>query len=140
MTRNQKHAFRKKARRHLPALVAAQGGVCRYCRNPIVAVATLDPEAIIHRDETWVEWREGETGLTRRVMAATVDHVRFIRSGGSNDPSNLVAACLYCNGCRNRTPSPKPLAERCVCPKCGGPKPPRRRKCDGCRRGEPPLI
>jgi hypothetical protein len=59
-------------RRHLPpaarfAVLERDGFRCRYC---------------------------GNTAAHSRL---TVDHVLSVRNGGSDDPSNLVTACIDCN-------------------------------------------
>jgi 5-methylcytosine-specific restriction endonuclease McrA len=37
-------------------------------------------------------------------IISTLDHVIPVRDGGTNDPSNLIAACWYCNSARGARP------------------------------------
>ena len=50
-------------------------------------------KAILERDHYRCQLR-GERCTSR---ATTVDHVVPVRHGGTNDPSNLLAACSWCN-------------------------------------------
>ncbi|MCE2723588.1 MAG: HNH endonuclease [bacterium] len=53
------------------------------------------------------------TGLTpkqARPLQCTAEHLEPKSNGGSNNPSNIVAACRYCNQLRHRykrVPSPE---------------------------------
>jgi 5-methylcytosine-specific restriction endonuclease McrA len=51
-------------------LVESQGGKCCYCKRPFT-----------------------NTGLRR----ATIEHKKARMDGGSNELSNLAAACFHCN-------------------------------------------
>jgi hypothetical protein len=48
-------------------------------------------------------------GGTAPDVALTVDHVTPVALGGSDDPSNLVAACRDCNSGKSATPPGAPL-------------------------------
>lgn len=66
------------------ALVARGNHTCVYCGRTHLHVADF-------------ETCHAET-------VATLDHVVPRAAGGSNDPSNLVVACLSCNSSRQDTP------------------------------------
>lgn len=48
-------------------------------------------------------------GATAPDAALTVDHVRPVTLGGTDDPSNLVAACRECNSGKSSVPADAPL-------------------------------
>lgn len=50
-------------------------------------------------------------GRSAPEVALTVDHVVPKALGGSDDPSNLVAACRDCNGGKSSVPADAPLIE-----------------------------
>lgn len=57
--------------------------------------------------------RDGHTcrycGAQAPTVELTVDHVIPVTLGGSDDPSNLVAACTACNGGKSSVPADAPL-------------------------------
>lgn len=67
-----------------------QRGLCFYCDQPMWLT---DPE------------RYADTyGLSRRqamIFRATAEHLRARCNGGKDTPSNIVAACGYCNRLRH---------------------------------------
>lgn len=72
-----------------------QGGCCYYCKRPMWLT---EPErhAAAH-------------GLTRkqaRALQCTAEHLLPRKDGGTNDPVNIVAACLFCNHRRHARPRP----------------------------------
>lgn len=117
-------------------LLKRTGGRCHWCGTPLVCLEELRSRGIAYTQvDAWhVTWEEDGQRHTRRF--ATVDHVVPIRAGGSNYFRNLVASCAACNNLRTKMESPKTLAERVTCPKCGGEKHPQRRKCKSCRKGD----
>jgi len=50
-------------------------------------------------------------GATAPGVALTVDHVVPVALGGSDDPDNLVAACVACNSGKSATPPGAPLVD-----------------------------
>lgn len=60
----------------------------------------------------------------------TIEHVRPISCGGTNDPGNIALACGPCNLERNRYNQPA----RKPCPGCGQKRRCGKRWCEDCRR------
>ena len=60
--------------------------------------------AVVARDGTRCHWCHVETEDCRmaRPTQRTIDHVKARSIGGSSDLSNLVVACLECNGKRGQ--------------------------------------
>lgn len=50
-------------------------------------------------------------GATAPGVALTVDHVKPVTLGGTDEPSNLVAACQACNGGKSSVPAGAPLVD-----------------------------
>ncbi|TBE93130.1 HNH endonuclease [Rhizobium leguminosarum] len=59
-----------------------QGGLCFYCNCPMV------------------------DGDTRSFRKCTAEHLVARSDGGSNNASNVVAACRYCNQTRHKRKQP----------------------------------
>lgn len=125
---------RKKSREWLDDLIEAQSGQCYWCKLLIVRPRSLaNVVESRHGKVFWVS----SSGVMFGAKIATVDHIKPLKDGGDNSRQNTVAACLECNRNRNRADyrTPELLAQRSICPKCGGRKPTTRRKCDTCRQG-----
>lgn len=68
------------------------GWECTYCGCPLIPDGTPDKE---------------DSELQQRgYRHAYLDHVLPVNRGGTNEPSNLVLSCTWCNGRKgNKTPS-----------------------------------
>jgi 5-methylcytosine-specific restriction endonuclease McrA len=75
-----------------------QKGLCYYCRFPMWQDSPTK-FAAKHR----VTEREAQ------IFRCTAEHLVARQDGGTDAPSNIVAACLFCNQNRHRrTPPPAP--------------------------------
>lgn len=68
--------------KHLPDLIKKQGGACHYCGTEVKYLP------------------DGNHQKRYRRSRATTDHVIARHNGGSNDITNLVAACNQCNSAK----------------------------------------
>lgn len=91
-------------RKKLPKLLEKSGGVCHYCRRKIYAFASIKKQFPDAKLEGSSQIRWVEDGKTKIGYLATVDHLTMRREGGTNDESNLVAACKKCNKWRSDLP------------------------------------
>jgi 5-methylcytosine-specific restriction endonuclease McrA len=135
-TENQRrrHRIHAHARRKQWRVFNKSGGKCYWCGLPLVRLMTINPAHIIRQSVDVVVWRD-QNGVQQRRHVMTIDHFQPVSKGGGNALENLVAACWQCNQKRSAMPSSKSIVERRICPKCGQPKDPKRRKCADCRRG-----
>jgi hypothetical protein len=51
-------------------------------------------------------WMRGALGPSQ--LLCTAEHLTARSEGGSDDPSNIVAACIHCNQTRHRRKQPPP--------------------------------
>ena len=74
----------------------AQDGRCFYCDLPMW-------------DKTVSRATRTANKLTRHLpqILCTAEHLRPRSEGGDDTPSNIVAACLYCNQARHRAKRPR---------------------------------
>ena len=74
-----------------------QQGRCFYCNQPMWE-EHVEQFALTH-------------GLSKSAasrLRSTAEHLVAQRDGGADSVHNVVAACLFCNGTRHKTPKPKP--------------------------------
>ncbi|WP_421997066.1 HNH endonuclease [Roseovarius confluentis] len=77
----------------------SQRGRCFYCQQPM----WIDSPTEFCRNH----------GMTMRHAAkfqSTAEHLVARCDGGKDNPSNIVAACMYCNRTRHRTKEPQQSA------------------------------
>lgn len=99
--------------------------ICQVCATPIQfgSRCQLHPtkRSKQSRGGSTRSWRELRLRILRRdgylcrycgAEANTVDHVRPVSKGGTDSPSNLVAACGRCNYSRQAEPVEKWLKTR----------------------------
>jgi hypothetical protein len=130
--RNRWRIHKKARERWLEHLYARQNSMCYWCRSQTVLLRYISEEQELSCKNGFVTWRDGENVFAARI--ASVDHIRPVSDGGTNDPANLVMACVDCNQNRTRTLSPIPDEIRRLCPICAGPKDARRSMCLTCHR------
>lgn len=92
--------LRRNSKRKLDRLVYEQGGVCYWCANEIIPLRCV-PRLRKNESHRAVTFWDNRQAKWRTVRKASVDHVRPLSEGGGNEISNLVAACIECNGRRN---------------------------------------
>jgi hypothetical protein len=95
----QQKQRREEARGHFDAVMAAYGGLCHWCGEPVVRFNTLSRHWNPRVVDGWICYRR--RGKDHRVRLATVDHIRPLWRGGSSALKNLVLACGECNQIRN---------------------------------------
>lgn len=95
------HWLRKKAQYHFWNNSFKQKSRCHWCKVEIVRLATLRPESVIEIKNGTIRYID-ETGAERVKEQATIDHVKPIYVGGTNDLRNMVASCVNCNTKRAR--------------------------------------
>ncbi len=66
-----------------------QNGRCFYCGFPMLAASEIGSSRILKR------------------FLCTAEHVIARSEGGSSAPTNIVAACYFCNQTRHRARNPK---------------------------------
>lgn len=124
---------RRRARSRRAQVIDRFGRICFWCGCDLVVLQAVNKKCVIRMDATTVTYRDHEGhGHTSRIF--TLDHVVPRGEGGSDEASNLVPSCVPCNLHRNALQHPGPGRSR-TCPKCGGLKDPKRRKCLMCRLG-----
>ncbi len=132
-TGNKRKQIQKRGRAKLPILLARSDYKCHWCKRHLVKVGSLTDSQIVTKGKDWVVWLKD--GQKVRSFWATTDHLVPVRENGSNNISNLVAACGPCNRRRGAIDNPykeKPKWNTNPVCKCGGPKPPCDRKCRTC--------
>lgn len=132
----KKDRLRNKARSRARFVIERHGSECYYCGAPLVSIQTLRRSQVVKVSGRHVWWTNN--GFVRQDLFLTLDHVIPIAEGGSNELNNLVPACSKCNNARNKEqPCNAPIEadRKRICPKCGRPKHPHRRKCRICRAG-----
>lgn len=77
-----------------------QQGRCFYCTQPIWEKHTRQ-----------FALRHGLSESAANLLRSTAEHLVAQQDGGPDTPQNIVAACLYCNRTRHKTPKPKPPTE-----------------------------
>lgn len=82
-------------KKYADELYIAQDGLCYYCQQPTKTKRYIEPQDFIGIVKGWIVWRY--KGLVRRDRLATIDHLKPIAEGGTNDRENLVLACQPCN-------------------------------------------
>lgn len=90
----------KRANQHRQFVFLRDDGRCVHCDGWVVFLASLDPDQIVELTEHRVKFWSRD--VLECMGRASLDHVRDVAKGGSNDPSNLVLACLHCNQKRGR--------------------------------------
>lgn len=90
---------RETARRKLPVLVRQFDNRCHWCGEPIVVRRELTPDMIIEERHGIVTISDGLN--VKEIKLASVDHIKTLASGGSNDKKNCVPACWFCNNQRS---------------------------------------
>lgn len=126
----KKHAMRRSARKHWPALMQKFNGRCHYCNERVMPVSLVPVADRVKETSHYITFRRN--GEEIRVRCATIDHVKKIAEKGTNHFLNLVVSCFRCNIQRHRM---KRQPQNQVCKKCGGPKEfgyRHRRYCKGC--------
>ncbi len=85
------------------AVFARDSYTCRYCLRRTIAPPVL--RVISHAfPETFKfhpNWKTSETDAAYFVLSTSADHVIPVTRGGSDEASNLVAACWMCNGMKS---------------------------------------
>jgi 5-methylcytosine-specific restriction protein A len=66
-----------------------------------------------------VKERDGACVACGSTVDLTVDHIKAIRSGGSNEPENLQTLCKPCNVRKRDHTRVLAPGEKCSDPKCG---------------------
>jgi hypothetical protein len=80
----------------------AQDGRCYYCDLPMWDKTMSRAMRTANKDTSHLP-----------QMVCTAEHLRPRSEGGDDTPSNIVAACLYCNQARHRAKQPRsPEAHR----------------------------
>jgi len=79
------------------------GGLCFWCKKPIVMLRTIEPHEIVKRLPKSIYWRDVD-GELLFAMIATIDHLDGLVDKSSNHPEKLVASCLGCNNFREVGP------------------------------------
>lgn len=105
LVRNERQRWRRnignKARKRLPALLETFGYKCHWCNKELVLLRAIPKSSIIDINHGLIAYRV-ETGEVREGLIASVDHKIGLVDGGTNEMSNLVPSCLYCNEARGR--------------------------------------
>lgn len=127
---NYRGRLRAKARLLLPLLLSRTNGKCQWCGDPLVLARELPPNAC--KCLGYVSWTDA-AGVRHRALYATVDHLKRITDGGTNDIYNLVPACHYCNCARGEQDVNSTLYTRRAHCNCGRPKLRRDSRCQHCR-------
>jgi 5-methylcytosine-specific restriction endonuclease McrA len=96
---------RTKLKRYRIAAFREQRGRCYYCKLPMWEV---DPKTFASK--------HGLTLRQGRQLRSTAEHLQARSEGGSDERSNIVAACSLCNRSRHRPKRPKaPEVWRVIC-------------------------
>lgn len=87
---------------HRLRVAAGQGWLCFYCR---ASMWSIESEAFAKQF--------GITVDQAKRFRCTSEHMNPRHDGGTDDPWNIVAACLFCNNGRHqRRPPPSPMEFR----------------------------
>lgn len=103
-------ATRRSLRHLLPHIIARDGGlwVCHYCGCALVPSNAPKDSPLYYELRTWFSLNELRNVTSYEIREefsqAVVDHKHPLSTGGSNDISNLVAACRTCNQAKLSTP------------------------------------
>lgn len=135
-TRTPYASQRRRAREWASVILEKHGAQCWWCGAPLVSIQALHSELIVRITGRHVWWYKN--GTIRQDLFATLDHVVPLSEGGTNRLANLVPACSKCNNSRNKAQlcnAPIEADQKRICPKCGRPKPAKRKHCRICRQG-----
>jgi len=89
---------------------------CRYCGRPIFFNPTLNLLEKLNPDHIYYH-PHGKSGSMLSLFQwsmGSVDHIKPVARGGTNDLENFVTACWYCNHRKREkmTPAQKMLAKK----------------------------
>ncbi len=97
-------------RRRLPVLIRVHDYKCFWCKEPIILRREVPNEQIIQEKHGIITITDGP--VVKEIKLASVDHVKSLADGGTNDWDNCVPSCWFCNNKRSNS-SPSSNSEKC---------------------------
>jgi hypothetical protein len=103
MAIKKKRKYKNKAEQarkyHLPNLLKRFNYQCHWCKDSIVLRRSIVASTIIVEKHGIVVFFDN--GSPKEVKLASVDHLKTLASGGTNEKKNLVPSCWFCNNDRS---------------------------------------